>query len=107
MSKNSDGTEAGTYIVKDINPGFSGSTPEYITVMNGVLYFIADDRRDDSVFPPDDYHIELWRSDGTASGTRMVKIDIQQVWKELNGLEKQRQETTSKLAEYMRVLKIE
>ncbi|MDH3693531.1 MAG: hypothetical protein OER96_03040, partial [Gammaproteobacteria bacterium] len=38
----SDGTEGGTVLVKDINPG-GGSSPSRLTNLNGVLYFRATD----------------------------------------------------------------
>jgi ELWxxDGT repeat protein len=65
----SDGTPTGTRIVKDINPGYSGSfttsyNSKYLSVMNGKLYFAADDGLHGN---------ELWRSDGTDTGTYMVK----------------------------------
>jgi ELWxxDGT repeat protein len=62
-----DGTEAGTYMVADINPGLGGSIIGYFEstshVMNGIIYFRADNGVNG---------IELWRSDGTTSGTYMV-----------------------------------
>jgi len=36
-----DGTAAGTVMVKDINPGQQGSQPANLTNVNGVLYFAA------------------------------------------------------------------
>ena len=39
----SDGTPAGTVLVKDINPGAAGSYPEHLTNVNGTLFFTADD----------------------------------------------------------------
>jgi uncharacterized repeat protein (TIGR01451 family) len=59
----SDGTEAGTVLVKDIAPGASGSNPDHMTVHHGVLYFTASDGTSG---------YELWRSDGTAPGTALV-----------------------------------
>ena len=58
----SDGTTAGTQLVKDINPN-GDSLPRELTVLNGVLFFEADDGENGS---------ELWRSDGTESGTQLV-----------------------------------
>ncbi len=40
----SDGTEAGTRLLQDIAPGPASSNPEELTVVNGRLYFSADDR---------------------------------------------------------------
>ncbi len=39
----SDGTEAGTRLVQDIAPGLASSSPAELTVVNGSLYFSADD----------------------------------------------------------------
>jgi ELWxxDGT repeat protein len=66
----SDGTAEGTALVKDINPGSgdscSGSECEYseLTAVNGTLYFNAEDGVNG---------IELWKSDGSADGTVLVK----------------------------------
>lgn len=59
-----DGSAAGTALVKDIQPGSLGSDPDAITVVDGVAYFTARDGA---------HGLELWRSDGTAAGTRLVK----------------------------------
>jgi ELWxxDGT repeat protein len=59
-----DGTAAGTQMVKDINPGSGSSYPRYLTNLNGTLLFSANDGT---------HGDELWRSDGTAAGTVMVK----------------------------------
>jgi ELWxxDGT repeat protein len=61
----SDGTEAGTQLVKDIRPGAAGSAPfGFGADANGTLvYFSAEDGS---------HGRELWRSDGTASGTQLV-----------------------------------
>lgn len=63
----SDGTEAGTVLVKDIIPGQAGSFPIEMTNVNGTVFFRADDGL------PDINHRELWRSDGTEAGTVIVK----------------------------------
>ncbi len=64
----SDGTDAGTVVVKDIRAGaadaIDGSKPAYLTLMNNMLFFVADDGVNGR---------ELWKSDGTAVGTVMVK----------------------------------
>jgi len=60
----SDGTVAGTYVVKDIYPGPGSSNPDCLANVNGTLYFAADDGV---------HGVELWKSDGTAGGTVMVK----------------------------------
>jgi ELWxxDGT repeat protein len=59
-----DGTEAGTYMLKDIKPGSEGSYPELLTNVNGTLFFFAADNV---------HGKELWKSDGTSAGTVLVK----------------------------------
>lgn len=59
----SDGTAAGTTMVKDIRTGSGSSYPTYLTVFNNQVYFFADDGVHGS---------QLWKSDGTATGTVMV-----------------------------------
>jgi ELWxxDGT repeat protein len=59
-----DGTAAGTVMVKDINPGAVGSMPSSLRNINGTLYFSADDGV---------HGWQPWKSDGTAAGTVMIK----------------------------------
>ncbi len=59
----SDGTEAGTWLVKDINPGVTSSNTNDIIASGSKIFFSAND----GVHGP-----ELWASDGTAAGTYMV-----------------------------------
>jgi ELWxxDGT repeat protein len=72
-----DGAAAGTVMVTDINPGLTtpaseaphspvsagSSEPSLLTDVNGMLFFTADDGT---------HGTELWASDGTAAGTRLV-----------------------------------
>jgi ELWxxDGT repeat protein len=62
----SDGTLAGTVLVKDIVPGPVGSSPKELTAVGtgaaARLYFVANTGGNDS----------LWISDGTTAGTRQV-----------------------------------
>lgn len=58
----SDGTEAGTVLVKDINPGLSGSAPRQLANINGTLFFRAQ-----SSYAAGD---QPWTSDGTSAGTQ-------------------------------------
>ncbi len=60
----SDGTPAGTVILKDINPGAGFSSPFGLTVVGPTLYFVA--------YEPT-HGVELWKSNGTSSGTLLVK----------------------------------
>lgn len=57
-------------LVKDINPGFSGSVPEKFIEFNEEFYFYADSR---TRSPFKDYGKELYKSDGTSAGTILVK----------------------------------
>src|SRR5262245_22895705 len=69
----SDGTPAGTGLLKDIFPGIvcggwgpcrvRSSNPDQLTAADGLLFFAAST----------DLGTELWRSDGTAAGTVLVK----------------------------------
>src|SRR5262249_38731811 len=65
----SDGTSAGTMLVKNIRPGgtaaaTSSSYPINLTNIGGTLFFTANDGVNGN---------ELWKSDGTANGTMLVK----------------------------------
>ncbi|KAA6438333.1 DNRLRE domain-containing protein [Dyadobacter flavalbus] len=59
-----DGTTAGTTLVKDINPGAASSDPVLMAAVNGQLYFTANDGVNGR---------ELWKTSGTASTTTLVK----------------------------------
>lgn len=68
-----DGTVSGTALVKDIDPGTTSSyygvyprssSPSSLTNVNGTLFFAASDAANGR---------ELWKSDGTAAGTVIVK----------------------------------
>ena len=67
-----DGTEAGTTLVRDIHEGENGSLSwgstahwhgEYTMTHNGYFYFSASDGESGE---------ELWRTDGTEEGTTML-----------------------------------
>jgi ELWxxDGT repeat protein len=69
----SDGTDAGTKAVKNINfsnafaiepPTTQEPTPAYLTLVGNTLYFVADDGEKGK---------ELWQSNGTEAGTKIVK----------------------------------
>lgn len=59
-----DGTETGTYMIKDINPGLAASDPFSFTPGDSFMYFIAT---------TDITGREIWKSDGTESGTKLLK----------------------------------
>ena len=69
----SDGTESGTHMVKDINAIMDAdaedgrtftSYPQNLYSLNGVVFFAANDGFTG---------VELWKSDGTETGTVLVK----------------------------------
>lgn len=60
----SDGTEAGTILLKDIEPGKYSSYPLGLTAAGNQMFFIAENAASGA---------ELWRSDGTPSGTVMQR----------------------------------
>jgi ELWxxDGT repeat protein len=66
----SDGTAAGTILLKDIYPNqysdssYNGSNPSPYVSLGGYVYFYAADV---------DHGGELWRTDGTPEGTTLVK----------------------------------
>jgi ELWxxDGT repeat protein len=61
----SDGTAAGTVMVRDINPGADNSYPANMVNWNGILFFTASHNSAGAS--------GLWKSDGTTSGTELVK----------------------------------
>jgi ELWxxDGT repeat protein len=60
----SDGTAAGTVLVKDLNPGSGVSDLVYLTAVGSTLFFSGYEPATGG---------ELWKSDGTAAGTVLVK----------------------------------
>lgn len=59
-----DGTAAGTGLIKDISPGLTGTAFEEAVVVGNVMYIVAE---------TDTYGSQIWRSDGTAAGTKILK----------------------------------
>lgn len=64
----SDGTEAGTVMVKNIRPGYLDSSPMELTEMAGRLVFIANDYELGGAAA----NYEPWISDGTEAGTQRI-----------------------------------
>jgi len=60
----SDGSDAGTRLLKDIFPGPGSSAPQALTPLGNLVYFTAEDESG---------AIRLWRTDGTADGTLPVE----------------------------------
>lgn len=67
----SDGTSSGTALVCDIRPGSSGSyngggsgAVTYLVNVNGTWFLTVDDGAHGN---------ELWTSDGTSAGTKLVR----------------------------------
>lgn len=66
----SDGTPAGTHLLKEFWEGTGGLNPGipltgWFNILRDELYFVA--------YVPDVYGLELWRSNGTLEGTQLVK----------------------------------
>src|SRR5262249_15738327 len=59
-----DGTLAGTVLVKDIDGDRIGTNPRHLTAAGSDIYFFAGDGVTGE---------KLWQSDGTEDGTRIVK----------------------------------
>jgi len=51
-------------LIKDINPGSATSNISYLTNVSNILFFAANDGTNG---------MELWKSNGTATGTVLVK----------------------------------
>ncbi len=74
----SDGTAAGTWLVKDLWPGWQGSSPRTFQVAPaGAFYFLTRS--------PEGNKNSIWRSDGTTAGTQEVLRDYVDWFLVLNG----------------------
>jgi ELWxxDGT repeat protein len=59
----SDGTEAGTILLQDANPGENSGDLSELTELEGIVYFSIGSAP----------HAYLWRTDGTPAGTSLIK----------------------------------
>ena len=59
-----DGTAAGTYMLKEICAGYQGSNPSGFIIFKNTLFFTAFTKNEGT---------ELWKTDGTEAGTVLVK----------------------------------
>ena len=69
-----DGTTAGTQLVKDIEPN-GDSIPAGFVELNGNLYFFARN--------PENGRRSLWITDGTATGTVLVNTAVDNISNEV------------------------
>ena len=67
-----DGTEVGTMMLKNINPA-GDSNPDYLTYTNGKWYFRSVDVTGSEPLRTGQTGNELYVTDGTTTGTRLVK----------------------------------
>ncbi|MGM0621072.1 MAG: ELWxxDGT repeat protein [Bacteroidota bacterium] len=58
-----DGTDEGTHLLKDLNPGTGHSFPNHYTLLGDKLIFVANDGTGG----------KIWKSDGTPEGTVIIK----------------------------------
>ena len=65
-----NGTAAGTVLVKDVRTGAASSNPSQLVNVDGLMYFLADDGV---------HGVEIWQSDGTSAGTSLV-ADMDLYW---------------------------
>jgi ELWxxDGT repeat protein len=72
----SDGTDAGTFMIKDIYPGSSNSSfPRSFVKFNNTIYFIANDNMGSA----------LWTTDGTDAGTvKVTTLNDMRILKTVN-----------------------
>jgi ELWxxDGT repeat protein len=61
-----DGTEAGTFLLVDLDPGEDGSFPGEFTRLGDVVYFSVTSIQGSSC--------QLWKTDGTVAATQMVVV---------------------------------
>ena len=70
-----DGTSSGSVLVRDVYGGQEGSEPTLLATYRDELYFSARYLGVDPLYPATGWFDdeELWKSDGTASGTMLLK----------------------------------
>ncbi len=68
----SDGTAAGTHLLKDLAPGPDAASTSPFVHFRGRDYFIGP--------APDAVGFGLWRTDGTSAGTVLVERGFRRVW---------------------------
>lgn len=61
----SDGTQPGTFLLKDLLPGSGSADPRRFVVAGNYLYFTVNNTMG--------FSVEIWRTDGTAQGTIRLK----------------------------------